>query len=43
MSDGQILGLAALLCLSFLVLGFIVGWCANPSDDHDPRDEGDLL
>lgn len=35
MSDTRFLGVLALLSLSILVIGFILGWCANPSDDHD--------
>jgi hypothetical protein len=35
MSDLQGLALVAALMVCTLVIGFVVGWTANPSDDHD--------
>jgi len=35
MTDTEFLGVLALVALGFAVLGYVIGWCANPSDDHD--------
>lgn len=35
MSDARFFGILLLLSVSAIVFGFVVGWCANPSDDHD--------
>jgi hypothetical protein len=35
MTDGRFFGLVGLLIFSALAFGFVMGWCANPSDDHD--------
>lgn len=35
MSDARFFGVLALLAISTLVIGFVLGWSANPSDDHD--------
>jgi hypothetical protein len=34
MSACQGLGLLALVMVSGIIIGFVLGWCANPSDDH---------
>lgn len=35
MTDTRLFGVCVLLSLSALIIGFIMGWCANPDDDHD--------
>lgn len=35
MSDSQFLGVLGLLIFSAIVIGFVIGWSANPTDDHD--------
>jgi hypothetical protein len=35
MTDERFIGVLCLLIVSALVIGFIIGWCANPSDGHD--------
>jgi hypothetical protein len=34
-SDARFFGIIALLAVSLLAVGFIVGWLANPDDGHD--------
>lgn len=35
MTQGEIIGLVALLCISVFSVGFMAGYCANPDDTHD--------
>jgi hypothetical protein len=35
MTDARFFGVLCLLVISAIVIGFIIGWCANPSDSHD--------
>lgn len=35
MSDDRFFGVLTMLGIAVLVLGFVIGWCANPDDDHD--------
>lgn len=35
MSDARFFGILLLLSLSVLSIGFVLGYCCNPSDGHD--------
>lgn len=35
MTPTEIIGVVGLLSVSVFVVGFVVGYCANPADDHD--------
>jgi hypothetical protein len=35
MSDARFFGVLMLLVVSAVVIGFVLGWAANPDDSHD--------
>jgi hypothetical protein len=35
MSGSEVIGLIAAFFISGAVIGFVMGWTANPSDGHD--------